>query len=262
MPPLITLDWLDLALALVLVGITLALGAWQRLGLGQSLAIATARGIIQLLAAGAILDLVFALDQPWAVLAVIGVMLMIAAITARNRIAPQQKYLLPTVWLALGASLLLTLGYALWVVIQPPDWYSPQYLIPLAGMVLGNAMNAATLAGERLLTTIRRNPLDIATHLSLGAKPQEAIAAYRREAIRASLIPLINRMTVLGLVTLPGMFTGQILSGTAPLDAAAYQLLIFFMVAAAEALTAILVTLGIARHLFTPQAQLIPLDQI
>lgn len=261
MPPLITLDWLDLALALVLIGITLALGAWQRLGLGTALAIATLRGIIQLLAAGAILDLVFALHQPWAVLGVTGVMLTIAAITARNRISPQ-KQLLPTVWLALCASTLLTLGYALWVVIQPPDWYSPQYLIPLAGMVLGNAMNAATLAGERLLTTIRHNPLDIATHLSLGAQPQEAIAAYRREAIRASLIPLINRMTVLGLVTLPGMFTGQILSGIAPLDAAGYQLLIFFMIAAAEALTAILVTLGIAHHLFTPQAQLIPLEQI
>ncbi|WP_072620263.1 ABC transporter permease [Spirulina major] len=260
MTPVIPLDFLDLALALALMGGAIALSLWQRLDLSQNLLMATGRAILQLMAAGAILDLVFALNQPWSVVAIALAMLTIAAITAHNQIDTPGFNLLPTLWLSLFASTALTLSYALIVIIQPPTWYSPQYFIPLAGMVLGNAMNAATIAGERLLTTVRRNPVEILTHLSLGATPQQAIATYRRDAIRASLLPLINRMTVVGLVTLPGMFTGQVLGGSPPLEAASYQLLILFMVACAEAMAAIAITLGMSRHLFNAQSQLIRLD--
>lgn len=253
----IELDSLDFAFALALMGAAIALSIWQRLGLTRDIALATVRATLQLLAAGMILDAVFAINQPWLVLGIVVVMLGIAAVAARNRIGAKQQKLLPIVAIALLASVLLTMSYCIVVIVQPPVWYDPQYLIPLAGMVLGNAMNSATIAGERLVSTLRRSTIEIQTHLSLGALPQQAIAQYRREAMRAGLLPLLNRMMVVGLVTLPGMFTGQVLGGNDPLNAASYQLLILFMVAFAEGVAVVLVTQGIARQAFNRQAQFI-----
>ncbi|MGB0563875.1 MAG: ABC transporter permease [Spirulinaceae cyanobacterium] len=255
----IELDSLDFAFALALMGAAIALSLWQRLGLVNDIALATVRATLQLLAAGLILDAVFAVNQPWLVLGIIGIMVAIAASAARHRIAKQGLRLLPIVTVALLASVVLTMSYTLLVIVQPTVWYDPQYLIPLAGMVLGNAMNAATIAGERLVSTLRRSTLEIQTHLSLGAMPNQAIGQYRREAMRAGLLPLLNRMMVVGLVTLPGMFTGQVLGGNNPLNAASYQLLILFMVAFAEGVAVIIVTQGIARQAFNRQAQLVVL---
>jgi len=142
------------------------------------------------------------------------------------------------------------------LIIQPDTWYQPQYLIPLGGIVLGNAMNGSAIAGERLVSTITSSRLEIETHLSLGATPQQAVAGYRKDAIRAGLIPTLNQMMVVGIVTLPGIITGQLLSGIDPLNAASYQILIMFMIATTNLTTTILVTQGIYRQFFNVQAQL------
>ena len=257
MDVLIELDPIDLALALAIIGIAIAISSWQRLGLEGQLAIASARSLLQLLLVGYILAFVFALDNPWAVLGVLAVMLTIAAIVARNRISKKLKGLLPVVWLSLLASTALTLSYTIVLIIQPPTWYEPQYLIPLTGMVLGNAMNGAALAGDRLVSKINNNHLEIETGLSLGATPQQAIAAYRTEAIRTGLIPTLNQMMVVGLVSLPGMFTGQVLSGAEPLNAASYQILILFMIAFTNLMTTVLVTRGVYRSFFNSYSQLV-----
>lgn len=248
---------LQLAWALGLMAIAIALSAWQRLGLEWNLAVATGRTILQLLVVGYVLAAVFAIRNPWLVLAVIGVMLVIATIVARNRISKKVPQLLPWVGGSILASTALTLVYTNLLVIRPDVWYEPQYMIPLAGIVLGNAMNGAALAGERLVSTLNRSKLEIETHLSLGATPQQAIAQYRKDAIRAGLIPTINTMMVVGIVTLPGIMTGQMLSGVNPLDAAAYQMLIMFMLAFATLVTTVLVTWGICQQFFTKAAQLI-----
>nr|WP_322505937.1 ABC transporter permease [Chroococcidiopsis cubana] len=99
--------------------------------------------------------------------------------------------------------------------------------------------------------------LEIETHLSLGATPQQAVAQYRKDAIRAGLIPILNQMMVIGIVTLPGIITGQILSGVSPLDAASYQILVMFMLAFTNLATAILVTQGLCRQFFNSAAQLV-----
>jgi putative ABC transport system permease protein len=117
-------------------------------------------------------------------------------------------------------------------------------------------MNGASLAGERLVSTLRQQRLEIETHLSLGATPAQAVSTYRRQAVRSALIPTLNQMLMVGIVTLPGMITGQMLSGVDPLDAASYQILIMFMVALANLLTSLLVTYGIYRQFFNAQAQL------
>ncbi len=257
MENLIRLDLGDLALAVGLMAIAIGLSAWQRLGLEWSLAIATGRTILQLLIVGYILEIVFGLDNPWAVLAILAVMLTIAAIVARNRIGKKYPLVLPLVWGSILVSTALTLGYTNLLIVQPAKWYEPQYLIPLAGIVLGNAINGAAIAGERFVSTINTSQIEIETSLSLGATPQQAVAQYRKDAIRAGLIPNLNQMMVVGIVTLPGIITGQLLSGVNPLDAASYQILIMFMLAFANLLTAMLVTQGLCRQFFNPAAQLV-----
>jgi putative ABC transport system permease protein len=238
--------------------LAIALSAWQKLGLEGGLAIATGRTIVQLLVVGYLLEAVFAFRNPVLVLIVIVIMAVIATVVARNRIGKKVPNLLPIVSGSILLSTALTLGYVNWLVLRPELWYEPRVLIPLAGILLGNVMNAAAIAGERLVSTLNRSPIEIETHLSLGATPQQATANYRQEAIKAGLMPTLNTMLVVGVVTLPGVFTGQILGGANPLIAAGYQILIMFMLAIATLITTILVIQGIDRQFFNRAAQFTP----
>lgn len=254
---LITLDFMDLVMALGLMAIALALAQWQHLGLGRQLIIATLRTLAQLTGVGYLLNIIFALNNPLVVVGILLSMVTIAAIAARKRIDQKLKGILPILW---GAILVSTLGVLLYVnllIIQPPDWYAPQYVIPLAGIILGNAMNGASLAGERLVSTLKQQYLEVETHLSLGATPEQAISSYRSQAVRTALIPTLNQMLMVGIVTLPGMITGQMLSGVDPLNAASYQILVMFMVALANLLTSLLVTYGLSQRFFNSQGQLL-----
>lgn len=257
MNDLIQLNPSDLGLALGLIGAAIALSRFSKIELEGQLLIAAGRAILQLLVVGYVLALIFALDNPLAVLGLLGIMIMIASIVAKNRINQKIKGLFPIVSSSLLISTFLTLSYVLALIIQPDRWYDPQYLIPLTGMILGNAMNSASLAGERLSSMIEQNRLSVETHLCLGATPKQAISSYQKDAIRASLIPTLNQMMVVGLVSLPEMFTGQVLAGGDPLNAASYQILILFMIAFTNLLTAIIVTEGVYRRFFNPHAQLI-----
>ncbi|MGF1541564.1 MAG: iron export ABC transporter permease subunit FetB, partial [Pleurocapsa sp.] len=253
----IELDTFDLALSLGIIGIAIALSLWQKLGLEKQLAYGAIRSLLQLIVVGYILDLVFAIDNWLAIMAILGIMITIATIVTRNRIDKKLQGLLPVVLLSLLASSAFTLGYTILLIIQPPKWYEPQYLIPLAGMLFGNAMNGASLAGDRLVSAIKQNYLEIETYLSLGATPKQAITGYQREAIRAGLIPTLNNMVVMGLVSLPGMFTGQVLAGANPRDAASYQILILFAIVLTNLMATILVTEGVYKNFFNRDSQLI-----
>ncbi|HIK55839.1 MAG TPA: iron export ABC transporter permease subunit FetB [Synechococcales cyanobacterium M55_K2018_004] len=242
--------------ALGLMAIALGLSLWQRLGLEGRLLMATCRAVVQLLVVGYLLATVFTLRDPWLVLAVLGVMLLTATLVARNRISKEIPALTWLVGSAIFLSTLLTLTYVQLLVVQSDPWYEPQYLIPLAGIVLGNAMNAAAIAGERFVSTLKTSRLDLETHLCLGASPRQAVQQLRREAIQASLIPILNQMLVVGVVTLPGIITGQILAGADPLTAALYQMVILVMLAFADLVTALLVIEGIFRQSFNAAAQL------
>ncbi len=247
---------LQILWALGLMAIAIGLSAWQRLALEWSLALATGRTVLQLLVVGYVLAAVFAFKTPLLVMGLLAVMLAIAAIVVRNRISKKVPNLLAIVGGAMTMGTVLTLVYTMLFVIQPPTWYEPQFLIPLAGIVVGNAMNGAAISGERLVSTLNSSQLEIETHLSLGATPQQAIAQYRKDAIKAGLIPTINTMMVVGLVTLPGIMTGQLLSGMPPLVATSYQMVIMFMLAFATLVTTLLVTTGICRQYFNVAGQL------
>ncbi len=253
----IELDTFDLVLALGIIAGAIALSLWQKLGLEKQLAFAAMRSLLQLTVVGYVLDLVFAIDNWLAVVIILGIMSLIAAVVARNRIDKKLQGLLSWVALSIVASTAFTLGYIIFLIVQPPQWYEPRYLIPLAGMLFGNAMNGAALAGERLANKIKQNRLEIETHLCLGATPSQAIASYQKEAIRTGLIPTLNNMMVMGLVSLPGMFTGQVLGGSNPRDAASYQILILYAIVFTNLLVMVLVTEGVYKHFFNHDSQLI-----
>jgi putative ABC transport system permease protein len=254
---IIELDLLRILWALGLMALAIGISVWQKLDLAGTLALATLRTVIQLFAVGFFLSVVFALRSPGLVLLVLAVMLTVAALTARNRISKDLPQLLPWLWGAIFASAALTIPYVTTTVLRPETWYEPRYLIPLTGIVFGNAMNASAIAGDRLVSALRHHRIEIETHLSLGATPDQAIAQYRRDAIKAGLIPTINAMMVVGLVTLPGIITGQLLSGVDPLNAALYQMLIMFMIAFSTLVAATLVIYGIQQQFFNQAAQLI-----
>ncbi|MGD1952088.1 MAG: iron export ABC transporter permease subunit FetB [Leptolyngbyaceae cyanobacterium] len=253
----IELDLIRIAWALGLIAVAIGLSLWQQLGLASTLALATLRTVVQLFAVGIFISIVFTLRNPALVILVVLVMTTIAALTARNRIGKDIPQLIFWLWGAILTSTALTIAYTMTVVVRPELWYEPRYLIPLTGMVLGNALTAASLTGERLVAALRNNRTEIETHLSLGATPGQAISTYQREAIKAGLIPTVNSMMVVGLVTLPGMITGQILGGADPLNAALYQMLIMFMLAFATLTTAILVAYAIKQQFFNQAMQLI-----
>jgi putative ABC transport system permease protein len=257
MPDLIKLDLIDLVMAVGLIAIAIGLSAWEKLGLELNLALAAGRTILQLIVLGYVLDFIFALDNLGAVFGILAIMLTITAIVARNRISQKIPYVLPLVWGAIFLSTAVTLLYTNFLIIQPDRWYEPQYVIPLAGIVFGNAMNAAAVAGERLVSTINAVSGEIETHLSLGATPQQAVSQYRKDAIKAAFLPTINQMMLMGMVALPGITSGQLLAGVHPLDAISYEILIIFIVAAANLLTSILVTRGLCRQFFNSNAQLV-----
>jgi putative ABC transport system permease protein len=149
-----------------------------------------------------------------------------------------------------------TAVFALLVVIGTEPWYTPQYAIPLLGMMLGNTMNGVALALDRLTSSAWQQSAIIETRLSLGQEWNEAIADITRDSVRTGMLPIINAMAAAGIVSLPGMMTGQILSGTPPLEAVKYQILIMFMIAAGTGFATMIATWLGARRLFDERQRL------
>lgn len=243
-------------IAVGMMAIAISFSVWQKLAIEKNLLIATLRGIIQLIVVGFLLDSVFEIKQPLVIVGIILLMSLIAAREAKNRVREKVPYVLPIMWLSVAVGTVAIVAYTTFLVIQPEIWYSPQYLIPLAGMILGNSMNGAAIAAERFTQDLVKRSREIETYLCLGATPQQAIANYQADAIRAAMIPTINTMMVAGVVSLPGMMTGQILSGVSPLLAVRYQLVILFAITTANLITALILTHLVTLQFFTPAQQL------
>jgi putative ABC transport system permease protein len=157
---------------------------------------------------------------------------------------------------AIVVSTAMTLGWVIVVVVRVHPWYEPQYVIPIAGMILGNAMTSAALAGDRLQSDLRVRTDEIEAMLALGFPGSEAVQPMVRSAVRAAMIPTVSGMMTVGLVQLPGMMTGQILAGASPLVAIEYQIVVVFMLAVATSVASLLfVRLAVRRYL-TPAHQL------
>jgi len=141
-------------------------------------------------------------------------------------------------------------------VIPVTPWFKAQYLIPLGGMIIAYAMNALTLYKGRFDAEIRARRNEVEARLALGATGRRAAEEVVRQAYRAALLPTINFMMVVGIVQIPGMMGGQIIGGADPLDAALYQILVAFQLAAAAMISCFVVSRLTFRRTFTPSHQL------
>lgn len=252
----------ELALSLGLVLMVLLISRRERLGLERTLLIGAARTLLQLSLVGYVLAWVFhRREWGWTFLC-LTVMATVAVLTAAQR----QLRRLPGLALILAVSIaggsFAVLALVVGVVIRPPQPFDPQYVIPLAGMILGNSMTAAALAVERLLTEIQAQRLAVEAALSLGATARQAAAGAVRAAVNAALLPSLNAMMVVGIVQLPGMMTGQILAGASPEQAVRYQVVVMYMIAAAAAVTSVSAVLLAHRACFTPDHQLRDLEAL
>ena len=253
---ILDLSWWQLGLALVLVVVVAVVSLRQRLGLERDLLVGTVRTIVQLYLVGLILAAVFSAARWYWVLLILVVMAAVATHAAVARLA---KPIPGVYWIAAAAltiSTAATLAYVIGVVVSPRPWWEPQYVIPIAGMILGNSMTSAALAGDRLQADLFTRRDEIEARLALGFSGREAVQPLVRSALRAAMIPTVNGMMTVGVVQLPGMMTGQILAGASPLTAIRYQIVVVFMLAVATALGSLLfVRLAVGRYL-TPAHQL------
>ncbi|WP_155941996.1 ABC transporter permease, partial [Richelia intracellularis] len=233
---------------------------WQGLGLGFAFAIAAAKSIIQLLILGYTLDFILALNNIWAAVVILILMLTLCAITAKNSITKKAPFVLPLLWTSMFMSTAGVLLYANFLIFQPKSWYVPQYIIPLGAMVLNSTMSTAILTGECLIRRMYSSQLEIETHLSLGASPQQATISLRQEVTRTAFLPIINQMAVAGIFIPPGFMNGILISGVVqysrPLQAASHQIVLLFMMATANLLTIVFLTQSLCYSLFNTEAQL------
>jgi putative ABC transport system permease protein len=229
----ISLNYGELAAASLLVFIDAGLSLIFRLDIHRGLLVAATRMVVQLAAVGMVLTTLFALVSPWWTGLAALVMVLVAGYEATQRqarrIAGWWSYGLGTGAMMM-ASVLVTL-FALVTALRPEPWYDPRYAISLLGMILGNCMTGVALGLDTLTTSLVNRRNSVEARLMLGATRWDAARPVTREALRSALMPVVNSMAATGVVSLPGMMTGQILGGVPPAEAVKYQILVMFLIA-------------------------------
>lgn len=248
------LSYFQLGVAASLIVLNGAISVALGLGLERRLAWAAVRTVTQLTLLGMLLEAVFEIQAWWLVACLMCLMTGIAGFAAVGRVNRRH----PGIWInslvSMFASSWLMAGVALGAIVQPTPWHSPQYAIPLLGMILGNTLNGISLGLDRLLAEFSRRD-EIETLLALGATRWEAAQSAVQEAVKTGMIPTINAMMIVGIVSLPGMMTGQLLAGVAPAEAVKYQIAIMFLIASGTGLGTVLVVLLGYRRLFNRSHQ-------
>lgn len=246
----------QLLLAGCLMLINLGMSLYLKLQLEKSLLIATLRMTTQLLLIGYLLHWVFALDNLVWILGLALAMTLIASSSAVGRTRRRYPRILWNSFASIFCASMFVTLIGISGIVRVDPWYNPQYLFPLLGMVLGNTLNGISLALDRFLEEITARRYRVETLLALGATRWEAAHEVIKEAARTGMIPILNSMMVMGIVSLPGMMTGQILAGADPVDAVHYQIVIVFMIASASALGIMGVLLLAYRNVLNRRHQL------
>jgi putative ABC transport system permease protein len=238
------------AVALILVG--------RRLGQARPLAIALARLVVQLWLLGLVLGWVFAHQGPWLVLAIALAMLTASAHTVGERQRAGGWALRAEAFASLALGVVITMAVSVRLGLRLAPWYEARTVVPLLGMVLGNSVSGVSLAAERLESELRADRDLVERRLALGATSRQAALPALRAAVRAALTPTINNMMIAGIVSIPGMTTGQLLAGADLGSAVRYQVLVYLAITGTVGLST-LALLGLRlRRYFTPAHQLRP----
>ncbi len=260
---IIELSLKDLMSAAALIIVVVIITIWQQLKLTKSIIISAIRTVIQLLAIGFILHAIFAQPKFIWVIALATVMLLVAS---HEAVARQKKRFSGgwnfsfSLFSLLFASFGITI-FTLNIIIGAHPWYAPQYAIPLLGMVIGNTMTGISLSLNQLTQTVWQQHRIIEQRLLLGESAKQAIADIHRDSIRIGMIPSINAMAVAGIVSLPGMMTGQILAGISPIEAVKYQIMIMFILTTASSF-GIMLALSLSSKRLFDERQRLRLDRL
>jgi putative ABC transport system permease protein len=247
----------EVALSLVLVALAAAVSVWRRTELEGDLAVAVVRSFLQLTAVGYVIQAIFDSDSLWLVALLLAAMVGFGSFTARSRAKGVPNALRPIV-LALATAAASTIGLVLALGVFDPR---PRYVVPVGGMVIGNAMTAAAVALNRLADEVRGSAARIEATLALGATSWESVRDLVTRSLRSGMITLIDQTKTTGIVAFPGIFTGSLLAGARPIDAVRLQLILLWTLLGAVALSAVLATGLGYRGFFTPAHQLKELDE-
>jgi putative ABC transport system permease protein len=242
----------EVAASLALVAVAIVVSRWRRAELEQDIAIAVVRSMLQLFAIGYVIQAIFDEDSLWLVAALIAVMVVFGAYTARTRAKKVPDAFVPLL-LSLTLAAIATLGLVLALGIFEP---TPRYLVPVGGMVIGNAMTAAAVALNRLGDDVTDSARQIEATLALGASSAEAALPIVRRSVRSGMIALVDSTKTTGLIFFPGTMVGMLLAGADPTDAVRLQLILLWVLLGSVAISSLAAT-GLAyRGFFTPAHQL------
>ena len=242
----------ELAASLVLVGLAVAVSLWRRAELEADLGLAVLRSFLQLTAVGYVIQAIFDSDSLWLVVGLLAVMVGVGTLTARRRAAAVPSATVP-ILLALGLAAAGTLGLVLALGVFEAK---ARYLVPVGGIVIGNAMTAAAVALNRLADEVRGSERQIEATLALGATARQACAGLVTKSLRSGMITLIDQTKTTGIVAFPGVMVGMLLAGADPLDAVRLQLVLLWILLGGVSLSALIATALGYRGFFTPAHQL------
>jgi len=226
------------------------LSFFLKLNMEKSILLGTIRAYVQLFFLGYILRWVFTSDSWWVVIGIILLMISFASLTVqkRSKILPKTITWEPFVSMLISGITVIFAVTAVIIRVQP--WYLPKYVIPIAGMVIGNSMNGIALSIEIMFSDMKKRRDEVNMMLAMGASPWEVSLSSVRHAIYSGLTPTINSMMVVGVVFIPGMMTGQVLGGVDPAAASRYQIVVMLMISASTAVGSILALVFTYRRMF------------
>ncbi len=242
----------QVAASLVLVAIAAAISRWQEADLERDIVIATVRSIVQLTLIGYAIKLIFDVDSIWLVVALLAVMVLFGALTARGRAKSVPNAFWPLL-ISLAVAAATTLGLVVLLGIFEP---TPRYLVPVGGMVIGNSMTASAVALNRLGDEVGDGRARIEATLALGATAREAALPIVRRSLRSGMITLVDSTKTTGLIFFPGTMVGMLLAGANPTDAVRLQLILLYSLLGSVAIAGLLATMLAYRNFFTPAQQL------
>lgn len=236
-----------------LVVLSMLVAYHNKLGLEKEIFISSLRATVQLILMGFVLEAVLTIEAYWALLLILLFMCGVAAgISGKRGRQIPGSHLIAFAGILAGSGVTFSVLASAGVIAN-----EAKYIIPLGGMIIGNSMNAASLAMNRLAGELGHQRRRIETLLALGADANQAGRWAVRDTLRAAMIPTLDSMKVIGLVHLPGIMTGFIIAGGSPLEAVKYQLAIVFMLAGTASLTCMMVTLLAIRRCFSKEVQLL-----
>jgi putative ABC transport system permease protein len=259
----VSLTPFDVGLAALLLVTTAGLSLAFRLGLERTIAVSALRMCVQLAAVALVLKLVF---ESGSSLATAAFALMMLAATAYEVGSRQERRFQGAASYLIGGAApfvagLLASVFAVSAIIGSEPWWAPRFLLPILGMMIGNALAGVTLVLDTITTAAVRERVAIEARLALGETRTEALQDVLRRGLKAGMTPILSAMAVAGLVSVPGMMTGQILAGADPVEAMKYQVMILFLIAGATGLAVVLAGIA-AVALLTDERHRLRLDRL